>query len=292
MQPLFKRIKPKGGRKPGSQNFNNTDLEQLVTLLEQVLGEQLEPLGGEQWDQVVLRYNAEHAVPAGRNTRDRDGLRQAWYKMVSNPLPTRDPACPEHVRRAKRLYRAMHTGLAMAMIMDDDEEIPEGERGVEGEREREGEKAEQAERQAEREAAEAAEAAEAEESRSGGNTGGGEQATGNQDAGKAHVNTHVPVKKAEAWIKRSKVRASHQSALAGILYRFALRPNPNGQLLPVPPHLLPDHKLLLLVPHRPNSKFLPASLRRLRPHSYHRVLPPHPPCRPHRAKPHGLIIRV
>jgi hypothetical protein len=92
--------KAKGGRKAGAQNFSVSDKEFLVTLLEEI-----RPLGQEQWDEVVSRYNSEWAEPSERNTRDRDALRGQWYKMLRERKPTGDPSCPDHVRRAKRLNR-------------------------------------------------------------------------------------------------------------------------------------------------------------------------------------------
>jgi hypothetical protein len=55
----------RGGRKAGAQNFSVGDKEFLVTLLDKI-----HPLGQEQWDEVVTRYNAEYAEPSERNTRD------------------------------------------------------------------------------------------------------------------------------------------------------------------------------------------------------------------------------
>jgi hypothetical protein len=106
--------KAKGGRKAGAQNFSVSDKEFLVTLLEEI-----RPLGQEQWDEVVSRYNSEWAEPSERNTRDRDALRGQWYKMLRERKPTGDPSCPDHVRRAKRLNREMTNEIAMGGIDDD-----------------------------------------------------------------------------------------------------------------------------------------------------------------------------
>jgi hypothetical protein len=100
------------------------------------LPEEIRPLGQEQWDEVVTRYNSEWAEPNERNTRDRDALRSQWYKVLRERKPTGDPSCPDHVRRAKRLNREMTNEIAMGGI--DDDHLTASEHEAEAEDEAEG----------------------------------------------------------------------------------------------------------------------------------------------------------
>jgi hypothetical protein len=103
-----------GGRKSGAQNFSPEDKEFLVTLLEEI-----RPIGPEQWEQIVSRYNSEYADPNERTSRDKDGLRTQWYKMLRSAKPTGDPSCPDFIRRAKRLNREIQDEIAMTGVDDD-----------------------------------------------------------------------------------------------------------------------------------------------------------------------------
>jgi hypothetical protein len=109
-----KKALAKGGRRAGAQNFSIEDKEYLISLLEEV-----HPLGPEQWENIVSRYNSEYAKPNERSIRDKEGLRQQWYKMTKVTKPTGDPSCPEYIRRAKRLNREIHNEIAMTGIDDD-----------------------------------------------------------------------------------------------------------------------------------------------------------------------------
>jgi hypothetical protein len=109
-----KKTPVKGGRRAGAQNFSIEDKEYLISLLEEV-----HPLGPEQWENIVSRYNSEYAKPNERSIRDKEGLRQQWYKMTKVSKPTGDPSCPEYIRRAKRLNKEIQNEIAMTGIDDD-----------------------------------------------------------------------------------------------------------------------------------------------------------------------------
>jgi cobalamin biosynthesis protein CobT len=109
-----KKALVKGGRRAGAQNFSIEDKEYLISLLEAI-----HPLGPEQWENIVSRYNSEYAKPKERSIRDKESLRQQWYKMTKVSKPTGDPSCPEYIRRAKRLNREIQNEIAMTGIDDD-----------------------------------------------------------------------------------------------------------------------------------------------------------------------------
>lgn len=104
-----------GGRKPGSQNFTAEDLNNLLLILETK-----RPIGGEDWDEVVLLYNSQYAIGHGRQEREKDSLRAQWYKMLNNRKPTGDPGCQDYIRRAKRLNKSIQDEVAMSPIDDGD----------------------------------------------------------------------------------------------------------------------------------------------------------------------------
>jgi hypothetical protein len=120
-----KKALAKGGRRAGAQNFSIEDKEYLISLLEEV-----GPLGPEQWENIVSRYNSDYAKPNEPSIQDKEGLRQQWYKMTKVSKPTGDPSCPEYIRRAKRVNKEIHNEIAMTGIDDDaltDSELEEDE---------------------------------------------------------------------------------------------------------------------------------------------------------------------
>jgi hypothetical protein len=104
----------KGGRRAGAQNLSFEDKEYLISLLDKI-----HPLGPEQWENIVPRHNLEYAKPKERSIRDKESLRQQWYRMTKVSKPTGDPSCPEYIRRAKSLIREIQNEIAMTGIDDD-----------------------------------------------------------------------------------------------------------------------------------------------------------------------------
>jgi hypothetical protein len=98
----------KNGR---GMTFQTCELNTLLTLLEEKL-----PIGGDQWDTVMLEYNRN--VPKER-ARDVDSLRTKFKGLKNKKKPTGDPDCPEEVRRAKRIDYAMQQRIGVEDFDDD-----------------------------------------------------------------------------------------------------------------------------------------------------------------------------
>lgn len=101
----------RGGRVLGAQNFS---LEDRTALLNVVEAEQ--PLKPETWNAVVDRYNSTYAKVNGRRERDMASLKRQWFNMIGKPAA--DPACPEHIRRAKRIHLDISNRVDLHSIED------------------------------------------------------------------------------------------------------------------------------------------------------------------------------
>jgi hypothetical protein len=99
----------KRGRSQGSQTFNNDDVRELLTLIEDAL-----PLGKDAWtNEVVNPYN-EYARENSRVQRTYESLREKFNKLLRSSKPTGDPNCPWDVKMAKRLDRAIQNKCEVA----------------------------------------------------------------------------------------------------------------------------------------------------------------------------------
>jgi hypothetical protein len=87
-QPHIKQVK-RGGRRTGSQNFSNVDLDMLLKYVQTV-----RPVGQEQWVSVQDLYNI-YAKKEGSVERIWTALRDKWNKLIRCSKPTGDPDCPE-----------------------------------------------------------------------------------------------------------------------------------------------------------------------------------------------------
>lgn len=98
--PNTTQISPStSGRKAGSQNYSDEDLNKLLDIIEEV-----EPIGSNHWAEVQERYN-DYAVDKFRAIRDQDALRNKYDKMVNVKKPTGSASCPPLVRRSKHIAR-------------------------------------------------------------------------------------------------------------------------------------------------------------------------------------------
>jgi len=58
-----------------------------------------------------------------RQFRDRESIKKKYSDMVNSPKETGNPDCPEHIRRAKRMYRLITEKVEMAGLDDGDDEF-------------------------------------------------------------------------------------------------------------------------------------------------------------------------
>jgi hypothetical protein len=107
-------------------------MEALLDAIEQIL-----PLGPDEWEQVA----DTHLTFYPDCSRDSQSLRRKFQSLYNLQVPTGDPNCPPHVRKAKRLRyrieeRADSSNLgddtAAAHLGIDDDENDEAADGVEG----------------------------------------------------------------------------------------------------------------------------------------------------------------
>ena len=101
----------RGGRVLGAQNFNLEDRTALLNIVEAE-----HPLKPERWNAVVDRYNNTYAKVNGRRERDMASLKRQWFNMIGHPKPAADPACPEHIRRAKRIHLDISNRVDLHLI--------------------------------------------------------------------------------------------------------------------------------------------------------------------------------
>ncbi|KAL7284664.1 hypothetical protein ACG7TL_001961 [Trametes sanguinea] len=108
----------RGGRKAGSLNFSDADVRELLRLIRKIL-----PIGELGWNKVQAGY-AAYASRHGRPKRDVRSLRLKYYRLVNSKKQTGDPECPEEVREAKRIDRAIEERVLMSSMNDDDDPLP------------------------------------------------------------------------------------------------------------------------------------------------------------------------
>ena len=104
----------RGGRAPGSQTYNDQDIEALLDIVQE-----LRPLGADQWQNVADRYN-RGAASRERAQRDADSLRKKFNGLCRHKKPTGDPQCPPLVKRAKRIQRDIEESANVNEIDDYD----------------------------------------------------------------------------------------------------------------------------------------------------------------------------
>ena len=91
----------KAGRKSGTGNYTTAETMHLLHILERV-----EPIGSEEWQQCAN----EHAGMYPRRCKGEVGMysiRRKFASLYRKGIPTGDPNCPEDVRLAKKIKRAI-----------------------------------------------------------------------------------------------------------------------------------------------------------------------------------------
>jgi hypothetical protein len=92
--------------------FTKEELKNFLDLMEEVV-----PIGPQQWDTVANR----HLQLYPDHGRDITSLRTKFNRLVSATPPTGDPACPEEVRRAKRIFKMIEEKADASQLIDIDE---------------------------------------------------------------------------------------------------------------------------------------------------------------------------
>lgn len=111
--------KKKGGR---WANFSSGELDIMLNLVDEQL-----PMGGDQWEYLTLEFNKKVATD---RFRDMESLRKKFKNLKNKRKPTRDPDCPQEVKRAKRADRRIQERMSvenMGSSSEDEEEDEEGE---------------------------------------------------------------------------------------------------------------------------------------------------------------------
>lgn len=84
----------------------NYTIEEMHLLLDCV--EEVMPQGLDEWEGVHTQFHELWFLKTGhRSSRDMLSLRRCFTRLRSKQVPTGAPECPDHVRRAKRLYWAI-----------------------------------------------------------------------------------------------------------------------------------------------------------------------------------------
>ncbi len=80
------------------------------------------PFGGNMWETVELQYNT--ALPIVMAPRTAESCKTKFNKLKGVRKPTGDPTCPDEVRRAKHIQRAIENSMGVANF-DSDHEVEE-----------------------------------------------------------------------------------------------------------------------------------------------------------------------
>ena len=133
------RGRGRGGRETTANNnkqagsgprFSIPELQSMLTCIEEVL-----PMGPEEWERVADSHSLE--FPA--MNREASSLRRKFQALYNVSVPTGDPSCPPHIRKAKRLRYKIEeradssnmlggeAGADLGFVVDDDEEQEEEE---------------------------------------------------------------------------------------------------------------------------------------------------------------------
>ena len=82
------------GRSEGTKNYNEDTIKILLGFIWQI-----KPIGGDQWERVLQKYNAETG-----ETRDVDSIKRKFQGLCNSKIKTGDPHCPDTVKEAKRIH--------------------------------------------------------------------------------------------------------------------------------------------------------------------------------------------
>ena len=100
----------RGGRGQGSKNYNSSELDFLLTCVEEVL-----PLGQQHWAEVANKYETWRKVQ-DETYRDIDSLKMKFDKLSRLKKPTGSADCPPAARRAKKIARAIQAKAVAATL--------------------------------------------------------------------------------------------------------------------------------------------------------------------------------
>lgn len=89
------------GRKSGSANYINEDVDVLLELVGKFL-----PIGAKEREGVAVEFN-QHAPEVESVQRDGEGLKAKFDKLGNEKKPTGRNTCPPHVPRAEEVTRAI-----------------------------------------------------------------------------------------------------------------------------------------------------------------------------------------
>ena len=92
------RAVPARGARGSGRRFTIPELESLNETISDVL-----PIGPTEWELVAERHGQHYP----EHNRCSVNLRRKFKEMYSVQVPTGDPHCPEHIRTAKHLHRAI-----------------------------------------------------------------------------------------------------------------------------------------------------------------------------------------
>jgi hypothetical protein len=102
-----KKKKPRRGL-----GYTQAELMSFLDLMEAFL-----PIGPVQWETVVSKHRESYPV----KDRDATSLRTKFNRLVAAKPPTGDAECPEEVRRAKRIYKAIEQKSDASQEVEDAE---------------------------------------------------------------------------------------------------------------------------------------------------------------------------
>lgn len=86
--------RPPRQRVGSGPRFSIAEMESMLTSIEQVL-----PIGPDEWERVADNHGSEFP----NANREAQSLRRKFQALYNVRIPTGDPQCPAHVRKAKRI---------------------------------------------------------------------------------------------------------------------------------------------------------------------------------------------
>jgi hypothetical protein len=87
------------------QGFSNDEIEHLLDQIEDVI-----PIGSMAWDRVLVLHQTKY----GNRQRTVQSLQRKFASLYNHKMPTGDPRCPETIRKAKQLYKAISEKMDVA----------------------------------------------------------------------------------------------------------------------------------------------------------------------------------
>lgn len=102
---------PKRGK-----GFTKAELDHILDCIEDIL-----PIGIKGWERVLEKF----VLLYPESERTKESLKKKFTSLYSSKIPTGDPKCPTHVKRAKRLYDRIQEKMELSDGdgSDDDEDF-------------------------------------------------------------------------------------------------------------------------------------------------------------------------